>query len=313
MNNMTDQREMKGQRASVSPNHPPVISRLQGGLGNQLYQYAAGRALATRLGRPLFIDPRTIEPEAPARQYDLGALNVEENFIKGLDAFCTRWVGSVRLGRLFQTAFPTAKAYRLIRDREEGYDASFFEPHAGPIILHGYWQSYRYFEDIADNLRQELQFRHAPDRENARMIDLIESSASVSLHVRRGDYVSNAAFSAALGACDADYYQRAIAKISHETLNPKFFVFSDDPDWAESNLELPGDPVFIRHNLGRSDVEDLRLMTHCKHFIIANSSFSWWGAWLARGPNKVVIAPERWFNKDKTPPADRIPSDWLRL
>lgn len=290
-----------------------IITRLQGGLGNQLYQYAAGRALATRLGRPLLVDRRTIQPEAPARQYDLGAFNVEENFVKGLDAFCTRWVGSVRLGRLFQKFFPTANAYRLIRDREEGYDASIFEPHAGPIILHGYWQSYKYFEDIADILRQELQFRQAPDRENSRMIDLIESSAAVCLHVRRGDYISNTAFSAALGACDADYYRRAVAKISQEILDPKFFVFSDDPAWAESNLELPGDPVFIRHNLGHSDVEDLRLMTHCKHFIIANSSFSWWGAWLAPHASKTVIAPARWFNVDKTPSDDRIPTGWTRL
>lgn len=290
-----------------------IITRLQGGLGNQLYQYATGRALATRLGRALFIDQRTIQPEAPARQYDLGSFNVEENFVDGLNAFCTRWVGSVRLGRLFQMVFPTAKAYRLIRDREEGYDASIFEPHAGPIILHGYWQSFKYFEDIADSLRQEFRFRYAPDRENARMIELIESSASVSLHVRRGDYVSNAAFSEALGACDADYYRRAVARICLEISNPKFFVFSDDPEWAASNLELPGDPVFIRHNLGRSDVEDFRLMTHCKHFIIANSSFSWWGAWLAPHTNKTVIAPARWFNLDKTPPEDRIPLTWLQI
>jgi hypothetical protein len=284
---------------------PPVIARLQGGLGNQLYQYAAGRALAARLGRPLLIDRRTIQPEAPARQYDLGAFNVEEKFIKGLSAFCTRWVGSIRLGHLFQNFFPTANSYRLVRDREEGYDASIFEPHDGPIILHGYWQSYKYFEDIADILRQELQFRQAPDRKNSGMIDLIESSVAVCLHVRRGDYISNTAFSAALGACDTGYYRRAVKKINQMIPNPAFFVFSDDPAWAESNLELPGDPVFIRHNLGHSDVEDLRLMTHCKHFIIANSSFSWWGAWLAPDTNKIVMAPARWFNKDKTPPSDR--------
>lgn len=291
----------------------PIIVRLQGGLGNQLYQYAAGRALAMHLDRPLLIDRRTIEPEAPARQYDLGSFNVKESFVLGLSAFCTRWVGSVRLGRLFQMFFPTARAYRLIRDREEGYDKSIFEPHDGPIILHGYWQSYRYFEGVADDLRRELQFRHAPDPENARMIDLIESSASVSLHVRRGDYVSNAAFSAALGACDAGYYRRAVAKISSEIPNPKFFVFSDDADWAASNLELPGNTVFMRHNLGRSDVVDFRLMTHCKHFIVANSSFSWWGAWLSPRKDKCVIAPERWFNKDKSPPTDRIPPGWFRL
>jgi Glycosyl transferase family 11 len=291
----------------------PIIVRLQGGLGNQLYQYAAGRALAMYMDRPLLIDQRTIEPEAPARQYDLGSFNVKESFVHGLSAFCTRWVGSVRLGPLFQMFFPTARAYRLIRDSEKGYDTRIFERHDGPIILHGYWQSYRYFEGVANDLRRELQFRYAPDPENARMIDLIESSASVALHVRRGDYVRNAAFSAALGTCDSDYYRRAVAKIASEIPNPKFFVFSDDADWAASNLDLPGKPVVVRHNLGRSDVEDFRLMTHCRHFIIANSSFSWWGAWLAHYPSKTVIAPARWFNVDNTPPQDRIPLSWARL
>jgi hypothetical protein len=291
----------------------PIVCRLQGGLGNQLYQYAVGRALAARLSRPLLIDARTIEPEAPARQYELGAFQIEENIVSGLSAFCTRWVGSVRLGRFFQAIFPPAKHYRLIRDREEGFDASIFDPHPGTIVLHGYWQSYKYFDEVADDLRKELAFRYVPGSENAKLIDEIESSSSVCVHVRRGDYVNNPSFSEALGACGIDYYQRALTKISEKIANPKFFVFSDDPDWAESNLQLPGQTAFMRQNLGRSDVEDLRLMSRCKHFIIANSSFSWWGAWLAHSPNKIVIAPARWFLQDKTPPADRIPPNWIRV
>lgn len=290
-----------------------VITRLQGGLGNQLYQYAVGRALALRFNRTLYIDKRTILPEAPARQYDLGSFCIEENFVQGLEAFRTRWVCSVRMGDLFQKVFPFANGYRLIRDREEGYDRSVFESHNGPIILHGYWQSYRYFKDISDSLRQDLQFRKAPDKEGAQMIELIEKSTSVSIHVRRGDYVSNPAFTASIGVCDSDYYRRAVNKICNEIPSPKFFVFSDDPNWAECNLNLPGDPVFVRHNLGRSDVEDFRLMTHCKHFIIANSSFSWWAAWLAPYVAKTVIAPARWFNVDRSSPQDRIPLSWTRL
>jgi hypothetical protein len=96
-------------------------------------------------------------------------------------------------------------------------------------------------------------------------------------------------------------------------MNPKFFVFSDDPEWAQDNLELPGQMVAIKHNLGTNDVEDLRLMQHCKHFIIANSSFSWWGAWLSVAPGKTVIAPSQWFRKDRSPSEDRIPSSWVRI
>ncbi|WP_262964917.1 alpha-1,2-fucosyltransferase [Methylobacter psychrophilus] len=291
----------------------PIITRLQGGLGNQLFQYAIGRALATRLGRPLLMDITTIIPEAPSRHYDLGAFQINESFVSGLHKFCTRWVGSQRLGQLFQSLFIPAKSYRLIRDVEAGYDPDIFRPHDGSIILHGYWQSYRYFNEIADQLKNELGFRFAPDLDNAKLIAEIESVASVCVHIRRGDYVSNALFADNLGVCSIDYYQRATTEIVAQVNNPHFYVFSDDPEWARSNLNFPGPTSIIDHNLGKSDVEDLRLMTHCKYFIIANSSFSWWGAWLASYPNKLIIAPSRWFNKDKIPIEDRIPATWIRL
>ena len=293
--------------------HPPIITRLQGGLGNQLYQYAVGRSLALRLQRPLFIDARTILPDMPARHFDLGAFKIEAELVTGLSAFCTRWVGSNRMGRLVNTAFPPARSYRYIRDRQEGFDGAIFSQHDGPIVLHGYWQSYRYFEEIAEWLRRDLTFRRAPSAENSSFIRQIESCASVCVHVRRGDYVTSPVISRSLGTCGIPYYQAAALFLASRVMNPKFFVFSDDPEWAQDNLELPGQMVAIKHNLGTVDVEDLRLMQHCKHFIIANSSFSWWGAWLSVAPGKTVIAPSQWFRQDRSPSEDRIPSSWVRI
>lgn len=278
-----------------------------------MYQYAAGRSVAERLGRPLLIDVRTILPEAPARHYDLGAFRISEQFVSGMDGFCTRWLGSVRAGGLFRAVFPGARSYKYLRDREEGFDPDVFAPHGGPIVLHGYWQSYRYFERIADDLKKEFQFRQEPDRENAAMLLDIQASESVCVHVRRGDYVSNAAFKETLGPCGIDYYERALVSITARVNSPKFFVFSDDPVWARLNLRLPGPCVTVDHNHGKSDVEDLRLMSQCRHFVIANSSFSWWGAWLCGRSDKTVVAPSRWFKQDKIPATDRIPPDWIRV
>jgi Glycosyl transferase family 11 len=291
---------------------PPVITRLLGGLGNQLFQYAAGRSVANFLGRPLLIDIRTILAEAPVRHYDLGAFRIREGFVTGLEAFYTRWLGSVRVGGVFRSLFPGANSYKYLRDREEGFDERVFAPHDGPIVLHGYWQSYRYSERSVDELRRELAFRNEPDRDNAVLLQDVQSCESVCVHVRRGDYVNNPSFSENLGTCDMDYYKHAFEIIAARVSRPKFFLFSDEPAWASSNLRFPGPAVTVDHNNGKSDAEDLRLMSRCRHFIIANSSFSWWGAWLSEGRNKIVVAPTRWFKQDRVPATDRTPPGWIR-
>ncbi|WP_321283955.1 alpha-1,2-fucosyltransferase [uncultured Vibrio sp.] len=289
----------------------PVIVRLQGGLGNQLYQYATGRAVAKRFGCPMFLDKRTIEPEAPARHYNLGVFNIQENFVKGYLAWMTRWVGSVRLGKYFTTFWLPARNFHYLRDSEMGYDSRLFEDHAGPIALLGYWQCYRHFDSISNELRGELTFKQGPVGKNRDMMDELQSCNSVGVHVRRGDYTN---FTQSLGLCDAGYYQKATQHLQLQIENPKFYVFTDDPHWAHTDLNLGGAPFqVVDHNLGQADYEDMRLMSNCRHLIIANSSFSWWGAWLANHPGKIVIAPKNWFVHDEVPAEDRVPSAWLRM
>jgi hypothetical protein len=149
--------------------------------------------------------------------------------------------------------------------------------------------------------------------QNARMIEEIQDVQSVAVHVRRGDYITNPNNFASLGLCPLEYYEDANDFIEQHVKNPHFFIFTDDPEWAREHMKFSGPTKVVDHNLGKADYEDLRLMTHCRHFIIANSSFSWWGAWLASNPDKIVIAPKTWFMTDSFPPEDRIPGGWIRL
>ncbi len=290
-----------------------IIIRLQGGLGNQLYCYATARALSLKTNKELLIDARPIKGEGPNRHYDLSVFNIKEQHVSGLTSWITRWVSSVRLGKLFKILFPLAWGYKMIRDKEQGFDANLFNPHSGTIVLQGYWQSFKYFEDIEVSLKKEFNFKVEPDEINKKLIDVLQNEESVALHVRRGDYISNPTANAIHGTCTPEYYENAIAMILERVNNPIFYIFTDDPEWAELNLSIPAPTKVIKHNLGQRDYEDLRLITHCKHFIIANSSFSWWGAWISNNPAKIVITPKKWFSMDSFPGEDRIPNNWIRL
>ncbi|MGC1473628.1 MAG: alpha-1,2-fucosyltransferase [Psychroserpens sp.] len=285
-----------------------------GGLGNQMYQYAAGKALAVRLNKTLIIDPRPILAEAHKRQYDLYIFNLEyANFGTSYTLWLVRWISSVRLGRLFQVLNPSAWSYRIIRDKEMGFDTSLYEVSSTNLILHGYWQSYKYFEDLRLRFLNEFTFKNEPNSKNKEVLNEIDESNSVAIHIRRGDYVNNSVANSLHGICSMEYYKNGVAFINQNVENPNFFIFTDDPIWAKQNFKLVQSPIVVEHNLGNQDFEDLRLMSHCKHFIIANSSFSWWGAWLGTDKNKIVICPKKWFNTEDIPLTDRIPNAWIKI
>ena len=140
----------------------------------------------------------------------------------------------------------------------------------------------------------------------------IIATESVSLHVRHGDYVTNADTNSFHGVCSLDYYKNAVSKIKQEMPLP-FFIFSDDIIWAKENLDFIGNMTFIEYNGATPDHEEMYLMSLCQHNIIANSSFSWWGAWLNQNPNKIIIAPQNWFNDVSLDTKDLIPNEWIRL
>jgi len=179
--------------------------------------------------------------------------------------------------------------------------------------LEGYWGSEKYFKDIENIIRKEFTLKDKPDAINQKMISRIKNCDSVSIHIRRGDYIFDEKTNKYHGVCNLDYYLKAIALVAKKVKKPYFFIFSDDIRWAKQNLHLKFPCVYVNHNIGKKDYEDLRLMSNCCHNIIANSSFSWWGAWLNKNKDKIVIAPKKWFTDKSINTKDLIPKQWLKI
>lgn len=197
--------------------------------------------------------------------------------------------------------------------REQGIDyspISVAKPDR-PVLIVGYWQSNKYFHDAEEIIRRDFEFKTPHETTNPELSRALQHPNSVAVHVRRGDYVSNPQAAVVHGTCGIDYYIEAAHLLRQRCPNAVFFVFSDDLPWARANLRFLEPCHFVMGDT-REPARDLHLMTMAQNFIIANSSFSWWGAWLGRAPNKVVIAPRRWFANGRDTP-DLIPNDWIRL
>jgi hypothetical protein len=186
-------------------------------------------------------------------------------------------------------------------------------------LLIGYWQSEKYFKEIEPIIRQEFTLRTEPSAQTQHTARAIRASSSVFLHIRRGDYVGEPKTNKIHGACSMQYYQNAAAHIARAVRRPHFFVFSDEPLWVRENLKLPFTMTIVDHNPpGDSHApgcehEDMWLMTLCRHAILANSSFSWWGAWLNPERDRIVIRPQRWAQDTKFEPQDLIPDSWITI
>ncbi|GFO64357.1 alpha-1,2-fucosyltransferase [Geomonas paludis] len=291
-----------------------IAVRLMGGLGNQMFQYAAGRSLALRLGVELKLDLSFLEGDQSGntpRSYALDGLSIAAGK-------ATPWEIAVLTGTapgLVQgvAARLVHRARGCVAFREKHFQVvpEFFSLPDNVHLL-GYWQSERYFAGHRDVIRKEFAVKGDLAGRNLEMAAEIGKANAVSLHVRRGDYAADPTTRALHQVCDAGYYRAAEDVIAREVDNPHFFVFSDDPEWARENLELRHPATYVGHN-GAHPHEDLRLMSLCRHHVIANSSFSWWGAWLATNRGQVVVAPSRWFNDPAIDTSDVTPAGWYRL
>jgi len=287
-----------------------VIVRLTGGLGNQMFQYAAARALADRLGAELLLDTRAFEHAFAFRAYTrrayaLAPFKLQARLATAADL--TSWpVWVAEIGMRLALVRPWFRRWHF----ESGisYDPSVRTLHA-PVCLIGYWQSERYFIDIADKIRADFTLRQPLADANARLLELARSDRSVGLHVRRGDFASLDNATQVHGLCSIEYYRRAISLIRNRCPGCQFMVFSDDPEWARAELSLDPSAVFVTGNAERPE-QDLALMSACKHHIIANSSFSWWAGWLGYSPEQIVIAPTPWYASPKLDARDLAVSRW---
>jgi hypothetical protein len=289
-----------------------IITKLIGGLGNQLFQYAVGRALAEKHKTTLKMDLSGYDHQVGVtpRQYQLFLFNIQESFstpaerdrLKGREA-------SGLWGRVWKKISSRLKRQRFLLEKHYNFDPAILAAKDN-VYLEGYWQTEKYFMEIADIIRSEFTLKAEYNNLNQELLQKIAAYNSVSLHIRRGDYVSSQSTNEYHGVCSLDYYRRAVDLIAAKFPNPMIFVFSDDLEWCEANLKIDWPIVFVS---GNKDYEDLIMMSRCKHNIIANSSFSWWGAWLNNNPEKMVVAPKRWFAETSVDTSDVVPSTWTKI
>jgi len=283
-----------------------LILKLKGGLGNQIFQYALGRNLSLKNNTDLKLDIswfKNLKPtKVTAREYGLKYFNIKEDFATEEE---------IRKIKRF-SRIPLLSKIKNERGRD--FDSSVLSLKKN-VYLEGYWQSEKYFKDIKNILYKDFSLKDKPTKNFNEFEEKIKNSLdnSVSIHIRHGDYSQNPKENKRHTALPIKYYGNAIKYIKTKIQNPVFFVFSDDIKWCKENFKNLENVYFVDKNI--PDYEELILMSKCKNNIIANSSFSWWGAWLNQKANKIVIAPQKWFgNPDiKYNMDDRIPEEWIKI
>lgn len=294
-----------------------VIVRLTGGLGNQMFQYAAARRIAWINKSQLKLDLSWFHETGDwtSRSFELGifGLDCPEATLDEVKTFRSR-----RQNPIFRRLPSFLKSIVLHRNQPHIIEKSFnFDPEImrinGDAYLDGFWQSIKYFEDIEETIRTDFTFVGEPGNLNRQVVQELTSCEAVSVHIRRGDYVSLPSANSFHGVCSLKYYQTAAKQMKNIIKKPHFFIFSDDIPWVRRNLNLEAPTYYVDHNDAMTAGWDMWLMSKCRYHVIANSSFSWWGAWLANYPDKRVIAPENWFANSPIDTNDLIPNDWMRL
>lgn len=291
-----------------------VIVGLSGGLGNQMFQYAAGRALALARAQPLKLDVSGFESDGFHRQFELARVFDCATDVAGAADLRAvlgwqSW-GAVRRA-LLRPAIARLRAGAYVVEPHFHYWPGLSNA-PDNCYLSGYWQSWKYFAAAEETIRADFRYAQLPGVCDAAVLEHIAAVDAVSVHLRRGDFADDATVKAKHGLCPPAYYHAASRYVAARVARPHFFVFSDDIEWTKCNLQLDFPCSFVDHNHGTGSCNDLRLMSACRHHICANSTFSWWGAWLDHRPDKIVIAPRRWF-ASAIDASDLIPGSWVTL
>lgn len=291
-----------------------IVVKLIGGLGNQLFQYACGKYLAHLHKTELYLDLSFLEKPSDGsytqRKYELAPYQLKVDFANKeiIQAFNP----GNRIRRTLQRKLPILFTHLYVSESGSAYHKEFLS-YPSNTYLDGFWQSERYFKPIENQLREELKLKIELNKENLLWLDKINTSASIALHVRRGDYVQNKQANAHHGTCSPAYYHKALSWMFSEVESPQVYVFSDDMPWCRNEFKSLNNIHFVDVNSAEQAHFDLELMQRCKHAIIANSSFSWWAAWLNSNPTKKIVAPLNWFKDPLMNNPDLIPPSWKQL
>lgn len=299
-----------------------VICRLMGGMGNQMYSYALGRALSLLKKSPVYVDKSWLDEMGGQRNLDLYALSC-------FRLQCLEWRPPGLLRRrkadrilsIVSDLLPKRKRF-LLTEKACRYDSWVLEIDCRTIYIRsGTWQSYKYFERFEREIRDDFRFDDAVYRENRAFANrILADDKSVSIHVRRGDYVANSEYAYTQGICTDRYYARAMDYFRQLLGSPTFYFFSDDMAYVQKVFGQDENHVFLntRESTGkevgfRSDGHhDMYLMSLCRHNIVANSTFSWWGAFLNKNAGKQVVAPGKWY-ADVEDDSFIVPQEWIRI
>lgn len=290
-----------------------IITLLIGGIGNQMFQYAVARRLSHIHHTPLKLDI-TSYGSYKLRKFELDKFNISAQIAtrKEIEKFIK--IPKNIFEKIIFNLIPSVQKRSKFYYEEKFYhfdkDVLYLPD---DVYLSGYWQSEKYFLDIEDIIRKELTVKYQPDKNNQDQLKQINSTNSVGVHIRQGDFVLDEATKSLHGLYGMDYLQNAIFLMSSQISHPYFYVFSDDIDWARKNLKITYPVKFVDINIGKKDYEDLRLMSNCKHNIIVNSTFGWWGAWLNKNKSKIVITPKNWYKNGPTDTYDLIPESWIKI
>jgi hypothetical protein len=272
-----------------------------GGIGNQLFQYAVARRIAYYHNEEIKFDISDLENNQ-SRKFSLGRFNIIGSIASSEEI---EYYKKYNKNKLFNTI--------LLKKRKYIEEPSFaywkkIQKVKGDVYLAGYWQSEKYFHDVKNILLKEIILK--PEYScNGEIIDSIKNIDSVSIHVRRGDYINNKNTHEFHGICDPGYFYKAVNEIGNVVSRPCLFIFSDDIPWCRKNILFNYPTTYVENE----DFRDLQLMSLCRHNIISNSTFGWWGAWLNKNPKKIVLAPKKWFKNPKMNGRDLIPESWRKI
>jgi len=283
-----------------------IVIKIQGGIGNQLFQFAL--ALALKKSNP----EKKVRIDMTFYKYQDTEITKRKLYLKAfaIDEFEIHENTKLNLFFKIKNRLVSLRKKNIVTEKTKSYDSDIFHI-KDPVYLSGYFQSYKYFENVNEVLRQQLVLNSdLTDKSNLYKQIIFSKPISISIHIRRGDYLTK--YATTYNLLTIDYYQKAIATVKSKLGNLPVcvFIFSDDLDWCKENMLLNDETVFIE-NTNTPDYEDLLLMSYCSHNIIANSSYSWWSAWLNTNSNKIIVAPSQWYKQQEPDFINSIyPSTW---
>ena len=279
-----------------------------------MFQYAIASVIAKKNNSEVFLDLSFFEnqekyPGFTPRQFGLDIFDVEYKLIDKKDIQTLFFDTPINpFCKLF--SFPKKKVYKEIAF-DFNSNLLLFKP---PLYLEGYFQTEKYFKEMESMILDKFKFPENIGTTNDQYQKLIIQDDSVSVHFRRGDYVNDVIAANFHGSCSIEYYKKAFQNITAKVKNPHFFIFSDDISWVEKHIKNWHHKItFVKQNKEEKSWIDMLLMSRCKHNIIANSSFSWWGAWLNNNTDKIIISPNIWFNDSTIDTSDIVPKSWIRI